>query len=148
LFGDDINKAFPVAIADIQEVGNCIAAGLYTAAVFHLMRVANIGLREIARHWGVSKIGTKELEYCRDEQIISEIERLIEARLKAAATQLHDEKWEAETKLYRGLMLDCRYFKDVDRDGTMHARNSYKKPGAMDVYAHVRDFMQRASKIK
>ena len=132
----------------MKEASNCLAADLHTAAVFHLMRVVNIGLRKLAEHWGVVDIGGKALEYCGDGQIIAKIEGLIKDRQEAMATVTHDEKWEKETALYRGLMVDCRYFKDVDRDSTAHARKTYKEPGALDVFEHVKDFMLRVTQIK
>ena len=48
LFGPDVNKAFPKAIEDIRQAGNCMVAECGTAAVFHLMRVAEHGLRKLA----------------------------------------------------------------------------------------------------
>ena len=49
LFGKDVHEKIPKARQDIKESGNCLAAELHTAAVFHLMRVAEHGLRKLAR---------------------------------------------------------------------------------------------------
>src|SRR6266481_8369805 len=49
-FGLRVCIAFPSAEIDIKAAGNCLAADLDTAAIFHLMRVAEIGLRALARH--------------------------------------------------------------------------------------------------
>jgi len=137
------SKVFPSAKAEIKNAGNCLAADLNTAAVFHLMRIVNFGLRALARNLGVDQIGEKELEYCGDGSIISEIETAINLKLKSIGAETHDEKWESETAFYRGLLVDLRYFKDVIRDPISHARKDYSEKGALDVFDHVRDFMQR-----
>jgi hypothetical protein len=49
LFGGVIYELFPEARNDIRNAGNCLAASLPDAAVFHLMRVAEHGLRALAR---------------------------------------------------------------------------------------------------
>jgi hypothetical protein len=53
LFGDDVHFAFPSARADIQESGNCLATDRNTAAVFHLMRSVEWGLRALCGHLGL-----------------------------------------------------------------------------------------------
>jgi hypothetical protein len=137
------SKVFPSAKDEIKSAGNCLAADLHTAAVFHLMRVVNIGLRELACSLGVPKIKGKKLEYCRDETIISEIETAIDKKLESVDALKRDEKWEKEKSFYQGLLVDLRYFKDVIRDPVAHARKSYTANGALDIYTHVRDFMRR-----
>src|ERR1039458_55289 len=44
LFGSSVNDAFPSARPHIKDAGNCLAADLNTAAVFHLMISAEFGL--------------------------------------------------------------------------------------------------------
>jgi hypothetical protein len=48
VFGNEVRTAFNSAAPDMIEAGNCLAAECNTAAVFHLMRVAEIGLRALA----------------------------------------------------------------------------------------------------
>jgi hypothetical protein len=143
LFGKDVYAKFESARSEIKNAGNCLAADLNTAAVFHLMRVVNMGLREIAWSLGIKKIKGKKLEYCRDETIISEIETAIDLKLESVDTLKRGERWEKEKSFYRGVLVDLRYFKDVIRDPIAHARKNYTERGAMDVYDNVRDFMQR-----
>ena len=143
LFGTIVTVNFPDAVPEIKCAGNCLAADLNTAAVFHLMRVVNIGLRELAWFLQIKKIGEKKLEYCRDEQILKAIESAVDKKLESVDTLKRDEKWEKLKAFYRGLLIDLRYFKDIDRDPTAHARKTYNENGALDVFTHVRDFMQR-----
>ncbi len=48
LFGDEVEQAFPSSNYDIAESGKCIALNRSTAAVCHLMRVLEWGLRAMA----------------------------------------------------------------------------------------------------
>src|SRR3989337_1503269 len=52
LFGGPVAMAFPSANSDLKSAGNCLAVGCDTAAVFHLMRVAELGLRAFCGHLG------------------------------------------------------------------------------------------------
>ena len=54
LFGKKVTAAFPSAIFDIEESGKCIALARHTAAVFHLMRVMEVGLRCLASDLSVA----------------------------------------------------------------------------------------------
>ena len=56
LFGDEVWHGFPSARADIREAGNCLATGCNTAAVFHLMRAVEWGLRALATDLGVRRL--------------------------------------------------------------------------------------------
>ncbi len=69
LFGLEVGMAFPRAKAEIKDAGNCLAADLNTSAVFHLMRVAEHGLRALAKHLEIS-IPESELDYQTWNQII------------------------------------------------------------------------------
>lgn len=53
LFGTEVNLQFPSAIFEIEEAGKCLAVGRDTAAVFHLMRVMEIGIHAVARCLGI-----------------------------------------------------------------------------------------------
>lgn len=48
LFGDEVDDAFPEAIADISEAGKCLALERWTATVFHLMRAMEVGVATLA----------------------------------------------------------------------------------------------------
>ena len=50
LFGKHVSNSFPSASDEIKAAGNCLALDLNTAAMFHLMRAAELGMRALARH--------------------------------------------------------------------------------------------------
>src|SRR5947199_328325 len=60
LFGTEVNESFSDARLDISSSGNCIACGLYTASVYHLMRVAEFGLRRIAKELHVKLMNRRK----------------------------------------------------------------------------------------
>lgn len=55
-FGDKVFDAFEKARYDAEEAALCIVAGAFTAAVFHIMRVAEIGVRTLGKELGLSRI--------------------------------------------------------------------------------------------
>jgi hypothetical protein len=144
LFGFNFAKSFPLTSVEIFEAGNCFAANLHTAAVFHLMRGINASLRALARSLGVKKVGDRELEYCTDGKIFGALNVPIELKLKALNARVpHDDIWDKDNSFYKWIKTDLEYFKDVFRDTVAHARKSYTEKGAEDVFDHVRGFMKR-----
>jgi hypothetical protein len=139
LFGERVSAAFPSAQAEIKDAGNCLAAALHTAAVFHLMRAVEFGLRALARHLKVRM--RQPLDYACWEHVI----RAIDKKLTALRATSKSKKKSAELEFYGRLLAECSYFKDAWRNPVSHARGRFSEAAALDVYGHVRDFMQRLS---
>jgi hypothetical protein len=59
LFGEKVLAQFPSAAFDIRESGNCLAAECATAAVFHLMRAVEWGLRAIGTDLGIRQLRSR-----------------------------------------------------------------------------------------
>jgi hypothetical protein len=113
-----------------------LAADLDTAAVFHLMLVAEFGLRALAKHLKV-KI-KRDLEYADWDEVI----RGIQAKLDSIKHP-RGKKRQAELEFYRPLLSECSEFKDVWRNNIMHARRRYIHHEALGVFNRVSDFMCR-----
>lgn len=62
LFGTTVADEFEDAERDIAAAGRCIALDEWTAAVFHLMRVAEIGLQRLADGLGIKNAKWEEWE--------------------------------------------------------------------------------------
>jgi hypothetical protein len=150
LFGEKVSAAFPVARGEIKDAGNCISVGLDTAAVFHLMRVVEYGLRELAIQLKVKKLITARggvlkktntpIVYGTWEQIIKTLEtRLAFLQNKPKKSLKRNQKIET----CHELLQDFRAIKDLWRNKVMHARDSYTKERSIDAFNHVRKFMQR-----
>jgi hypothetical protein len=147
LFGDAVNKKFPEAVPEIKEAGNCLAVGLYTAAVFHLMRVAERGLHFLANDVGAWQNRLFPLEF-------SDWHKVIEAtgeKLKPLATQADSAtrgtKKDQQLEYYRGLLDSLTFFRDAFRNPVSHLRGNYNEHEAMNVCWRVRDFMQRLASL-
>lgn len=59
-FGDKVAEKFPKATEDVQEAHRCFALGRYTACVFHLMRVMELGVQSLGKKLGVARTQEKE----------------------------------------------------------------------------------------
>jgi hypothetical protein len=55
IFGEKVQDKLPALSRDIESASRAIGVGLPTAAVFHLMRVAEYGLRRLAKRLKVPK---------------------------------------------------------------------------------------------
>ena len=139
LFGEGVSSAFPSAQPEIKDAGNCLAADLYTAAVFHLMRAAEHGLRALARHLRVKM--SVQLEYACWEEVI----RAIDKKLVVLRTKSRGKKKSEALEFYRLTLSECEMMKDVWRNPVAHARRRYNEVEAISVCSRVRDFMQRLS---
>ena len=145
LFGEEVKEACSDEVnAEIKDAGNCLAADLNTAAVFHLMLVAEHGMRALATHMKVKlkKIPTKEAGWAK---LISEIKKRIDQR--EARNEKRQSKKEREfLKFCRLANEEVFFFKEILRDKTMHALSHYSAAQAVGVFERVRDFMQRLAK--
>lgn len=142
-FAKTISAAFPSAVPEVREAGNCLAVSSNTAAVFHLMRAAEYGLRALARDRRV-KVPKGPLALATWEDIIKELEKA-EMAIQGYPKTLAREK---QFEFYHGAMMEFKRFKNKFRNNVMHTRESYDSHQAKSAFDHVADFMTiLASKI-
>jgi hypothetical protein len=137
-----VSRSFPKAVADIVDAGNCLVAGCNTAAVFHLMRVSEYGLRALARRLKVTlthKGVRQPVEYADWNKVITAIKNEIASLRKLSSGPKQDQR----LNFYSHVADQAEYFKDIWRNPTSHARRSYNAPEALGVRSRVRDFMVR-----
>jgi hypothetical protein len=137
LFGAPVLDAFPDAKDDIREAGNCLAADCSTAAVFHLMRVAEHGLRALAYDRRIRTQKGKPVDLATWEELLKELE---EAE-KAIQGDPKTEAREAQFEFFHGAMMELKRFKNKFRNRVMHTRESYDMNDAMSAFTHVKEFM-------
>jgi len=138
LFGEAVIAAFPSAADDIRAAGHCIALDLNTAAVFHLMRTAEIGLRTLAKKLGIKL--KHPLEFAEWGTVID----ACNVRLTALKPITRGKKKAAQLELYANAVSECRAFKETWRDCVMHARRSdFSSKEAETVFERVCAFMRR-----
>lgn len=138
LFGDCVKSAFPSADSDIRECGNCLTVETWSAAVFHLMRAVEHGLRALARDRRIALPKKAVLDLATWETIIRELEKTEIAIQGYPATLAR----EAQFEFYHGAMMEFKRFKNKFRNRIMHTREDYDRDEAHSAFTHVRAFMQ------
>jgi len=140
LFGEPVRNAFPSAREDIRQAGNSFAVGSSTAAVFHLMRVAEYGLRALAKRLRVSvthKGRAVPLQLADWEKIITAIKNKIAAvRILPAGI-----KRQQQLELYSDAGDHCTFMKDIWRNNVSHTRKPYTDKESEAALERVRAFM-------
>ncbi len=138
LFGKAVSAAFPSAEDDIREAGNCLAAECNTAAVFHLMRVVEVGLKALARDRRVRIPRKEPLDLPSWESIVKDLESAEDAIRQYPKTAAQ----AAQFAFHHGAMAQFAKFKDIFRNQVMHTRQQFGPDHAMKTFEEVRAFMQ------
>ena len=142
LFGAEVYYAFESAREDIENAGNCYATDNDTACVFHLMRVAERGMRVLAKHLKVDKKLKFPLEYADWGTVISSMS----ARLEGLRKMRRGPKKDAELRFYSGAINQCEFLNNFWRVEVSHARKQYNSLEALNSLNHVKEFMQLLAK--
>jgi hypothetical protein len=153
--GLEIRQAFPFAVDDLKDAGNCIAVGLGTAAVFHLMRAVEWAIRAFCKKLGITKVpksnkpGNKKyiaVEYSQWEKIFTAMREKINEKIdkmKPSPTK------QAAQEFYYPLLQDIHGFKEAWRNHVMHTRRNFSVKDADAICDYVQRFMTTlAPKVK
>jgi hypothetical protein len=140
-FGQLVIDAFPDAKNDIRDAGNCLATECSTAAVFHLMRVAEHGLRALAHDRRIVLPKAKPIDLATWEDLLKELEKAEDAIRNFPKTSAR----EAQFEFFHGAMMELKRFKNKFRNRVMHARDSYDMNEAKSAFDHVKEFMHLLS---
>jgi hypothetical protein len=146
--GSDWNEIwtkFPEAKDDSKSAVDCYALEQNTACVFHLMRVAEIGLRAIAKNVGVRLTDKRKpmpVEYATWEKVLS----AIKSKIDAAHTLPKGPRKSARLRFYSDAADQCAHFRDIWRNNVAHTRKPYNEGEAFGVMTRVREFMELLAK--
>ena len=150
LFGDKVKLEFPSASFDIRESGNCLASECPTAAVFHLMRSVEWGLRALGAQLGIRRLRCRNkktgkvkytaLPWAQWEEIINQIKTRIAARIAKAKRGPKKQEYQ---EFYNPAVDNIERFKDAYRNHVMHGRREFTQPEAFAIFDQVRHFMTR-----
>jgi hypothetical protein len=135
LFGVPVSKAFPSSKSHIKAAGSCIAVDLNTAAVFHLMLVAEIGIHALAKRLKIRL--KRDLEYEDWGTVIKGIKDELNK------TSPRSKSGQRKVEFYRKAMDECDFFKDVWRNNIFHGRKPCDEFDANKAFAKVKDFMEQ-----
>lgn len=126
LFGREVERAFPNAAEDISEAGKCLALGRSTAAVFHLMRVMEIGVQKLGTKLGITLATEKNWQ-----NILDEVNKAIKAlNQKDPVTRAYAE---ASAHLYN--------VKLCWRNEVMHPKQTYTPDEARALFTACKTFI-------
>lgn len=133
-----IMDAFPSAKLDVAHGVDSYACDHNTAAVFHMMRVAEVGLVRLAKELKVKLSKDKPLSHAQWGEIVGAIEATAKTVLSTAPAG--NGKDEAQA-FYNGAASHIRALKDKYRNVVMHSRRSFNEHEAADAMFHTRSFM-------
>jgi hypothetical protein len=119
---------------------------MHTAAVFHFMRAAEIGLRSLAKDRRISHLPKKRnapVAMGTWEDILRELDEQI-GKISNWPNTMAEVKVQAQ-EFYNGSITEYRGFKDMWRNHVMHTRREYLRVDALSALDHVKRMMQRLS---
>jgi len=132
---------FPETESDVRDAIDAYALGLGTSCVFHLMRVAEKGLRRLAGKAGVKlthKGKPMPLQFGDWDKVITGISN----KISAARTKPLGPKRQEKLQFYSDAADHCLYMKDIWRNEISHTRREYNDAEALGVINRVKDFME------
>lgn len=127
LFGVEVESKAPQMSEDIAEAGKCVAFGRYTASVFHLMRVMEIGLQRLGELLGVQLVTEKNWQ-----NILDEVTKAVKAL----------NQKEARTKTLAEAASHLYAVKVAWRNEVMHPKQTYTQEQAEAIFENVRTFVR------
>lgn len=134
-FGNETLNKFPSIVRDVEDAGKCYATGNGTAAVFHLMRIMEIGLRTLGK-----SLQDPNLDPSRNPNWET-ILRKCDDELKKPIAQ-RSELWRGDETFYCQATANLRSVKDAWRNPTMHVKQDYDQEQALSVFNTVKAFMK------
>lgn len=133
LFGEEVENKLPAVSSDIAEAGRCLACGRHTAVVFHLMRVMEAGVKELAATLK-AKVNPRDAW----GDVLNSIDAEIK-KLPIGTPAEKNRKSDCE-----GVRASLHAVKEAWRNPTMHdITRTYTEEEAQDIWDCVRAFMHR-----
>jgi hypothetical protein len=135
LFGQEITTRFPGTLYDVEEAAKCFVCSRYTACVFHLMRVMEVGLRALGQSLGDPSL---------DPSLNPTWERILKRCDTELQKSLRDRsaEWKTDERFFAEATANLRVVKDAWRNPTTHVEAKYDEERARDVWNAVLAFMR------
>jgi hypothetical protein len=128
----DILAKYPSAQFDLLEAGNCMCYERFTAAVYHLMRVAEYGLMSVATSLG---------EVPKNPSWDGIIGSVNSATNRISSAQQKPSNWKSEERFYTETVA---WFKDIKngwRNPVSHMPRIYTEGQAEGIFTAVKNVM-------
>jgi len=140
LFGPDFATGFPTqGVHELDEAAKCLALDRPTAAVFHLMRVMEVGIRSVARCLGIPD------PLREGDRNWGAMLRVIKVDLDARVGASHTKTWarKDDKEFFEVAYASLDAVRVAWRNPTMHVENRYTDDEAEHIFVAVRGFMKK-----
>jgi hypothetical protein len=140
-------EVIPKSKHDTEEAVYCYALERNTAAVFHSMRVAEFGLRYLAKKVGaklIDKGKPQPIEFATWDKVITGIKN----KITAAHAMPKGPRRNKLLTFYSDVAEQCTWIRDIWRNEVSHTRKNWNGAEALGVLNRVRDFMLLLSSQK
>jgi hypothetical protein len=131
IFGETVIEKFPSIITDIEEAGKCYAVGRNTAAVFHLCRVVEVGLRALGKSLNIPELNPTW------ETILKKCDVELSKPIKDRAVL-----WKTDDIFFSEATANLRAVKSAWRNPTMHVGSKYTDEEAENIFSAIKGFMK------
>jgi hypothetical protein len=137
LFGIEFDVGFARSGAfELDEAAKCIALGRPTAAVFHLVRLMEIGIGAVARCLQIpDPVRPSERNWGR---ILENVQKGIDHRWPHST-----DRMQGDGALFESLHASLDAVKNPWRNATMHVEHKYTLEDAEHIFVAVRGFMKK-----
>lgn len=135
---EQVTKSFRSAYPDVVEAGKCLGLGRYTAAVFHVMRVAEVGLRALGASLNIASLDPKA------NPTWDRILKKCDGELQKVRKDRNPE-WLAKEEFFASPTANLHAVKNAWRNPTLHVEKHYEEDDARAIYSAVRTFMRHLS---
>lgn len=129
-FGPEVKEKFPSALFDIEEAAKCLALDRWTACVYHLSRIFEIGLVAIARY-----------VKCTDHS--PSWKSALNAIDAAIDIPYEQNPYKGKLDFLRDVRAQIYAVKDAWRNKVAHIEQKYTEPEAVRIMNATIGFMQK-----
>ena len=138
MFGYQVCHKFPKEAAfEIAEAAKCLALSRSTAAVFHLMRVMEIGIRAVSSCLGIPD-PVKPSERNWSKMLKNIMEDGIQRRWPTSA-----QRMAGDGAFFESLYVSLDAVRNPWRNSTMHIEHKYTNDDAEHIFVAVKGFMKK-----
>ncbi|RST31656.1 hypothetical protein HMF7854_13040 [Sphingomonas ginkgonis] len=137
---DGFSVLFPAASFEAEEAAKCIALGRHTAAVFHSMRMLEIGIKALAKRLSIpspTKSAEKNWKF-----ILDSIRAKVDELYPAGKRLPH-----SEGAAFEDLLVNLEAVRNPWRNATMHVENIYAPHEALHITRCSTFFMVKLSSL-
>jgi hypothetical protein len=136
LFGNDFETKFPSGLFELDEAAKCIALGRGTSAVFHLMRLMEIGVRAVAQSLQIpDPLGPAQRNW---GAVLKKIRDAIDQKWPTATNRM-----AGDGQIFEALYASLDAVKNPWRNATMHVENKYTDEEAEHIFVAVSGFTKK-----